>query len=83
MESKMKRLCAKDRVFMALLTMILCFILILVMSAARDITSDTAVTAVVLAAGIAVAAFASAASLAVMVHLKKNLREVYDETADD
>ncbi len=58
---------------LAVLWLILCFVMIQV----SDIVSGHAVRIGILATGLLVAAFATASSTAVLIHLRKNRRELY------
>ena len=79
MKNTINRMFFKDCAAVILSTAFMWVILILVMISVGDIAPEQAVRLVIFFVGLGVGAFATASSMAVIIHLIKNKDELYGE----
>ncbi|SCZ81013.1 hypothetical protein [Acidaminobacter hydrogenoformans] len=79
MEKKIQKLYSTDCVTMMLFLAIFWLLLIYIAFNVIAIVSDPAVKGVIIVAAALIAAFGTASSIAVLVHLRKNQRQIYVE----
>lgn len=79
MESKIKKKYFQDCMVVFVFTAILWILQLYMISVVAGIAQDQVAKMVIILAGIVAAAFVTASSAAVLVHLKKNRTKVYTE----
>lgn len=79
MEKKIQKLYTTDCVTMMLFLAIFWLLLIYIAFNVIALASEPAVKGVIIAAAALIAAFGTASSIAVLVHLRKNQRQIYVE----
>lgn len=79
MESKIKKKYFQDGMVVFVFTAILWILQLYMISVVAGIAQDQVAKTVIILAGIVAAAFVTASSAAVLVHLKKNQTKIYTE----
>lgn len=79
MEKKIQKLYATDCVTMMIFLASFCLLLVYITFNVLALTSEPAVKGVVIAAAVLIVAFGMASSIAVLIHLRKNQRQIYVE----
>ena len=79
MEKKIQKLYTTDCVTMMIFLASFCLLLVYITFNVLALTSEPAVKGVVIAAAVLIVAFGMASSIAVLIHLRKNQRQIYVE----
>lgn len=79
MEKKIQKLYTTDCVTMMIFLASFCLLLVYITFNVLALTSEPAVKGVVIAAAVLIVAFGMASSIAVLIHLRNNQRQIYVE----
>ncbi len=79
MEKKIRKLLFSDCVIIVSILVVLWLILCFVMAQVSAITPNHSIKTGIMSAGLLAGAFSTAASIAVLIHLRTNQKELYSE----